>query len=1016
MRGGCFPEAGGMSDSMKKPAREVASLRREIRRHDHAYYVLDAPVLSDAEYDLLFRRLQELEERHPELVTDDSPTQRVGGKPAGRFAEVKHGAPMLSLGNAFNEAEILAFDKRVREKLQAPEVAYVAEPKLDGLAVSLTYENGVLSRAATRGDGFTGEDVTANIRTLPSVPLRLHGTSHPPMAEVRGEVVMTHRGFAALNEKQKEKGAKLYVNPRNAAAGSLRQLDPRLTAERPLEIFFYAFGASRGMDQTAPPSHEAMLNLFRAWGLRASAETKIMRSIAECMKHYEHLLARRAELPYDIDGVVYKVNDFAARRRLGEVSRAPRWAVAHKFPAEEAQTVVEAIDTQVGRSGVVTPVARLRPVFVGGVTVSNATLHNEEEIKRKDVRVGDTVAVRRAGDVIPQVISVVKEKRPAHAKPYRFPATCPSCGSAVVRDTEGEAGEGDGVVSRCSGGLVCPEQTVRRLQHFVSRAAFDIEGLGGELIREYLEHGWIWSPASIFTLPSRMEHILEIKKLTNAGQAVANRVNNPKDSFSADKLVARVEEYLQENKLDRALAGRVVAVEIATSGIGGGRVVEIACVEINRALPGGKVLHHYVNPGCKVDADAVAVHRLSGGFLEQFPKFGAAADKVADFIGGAPVVAWNAGAKMKILHGEFARCGKKSPKFSATDAGGLARRCFPEEEKRLAALGARFDPRPGGRRMRGALADARALARIYPCLVGGARRGEITAPAKLFDNLVRQIEARRSVPLERFIFALGIRHVGEGTALLLAQVYHSLENFTKGLQDAMREYAGRKKRLSSVYYDELSGIKGITGKAVQSLLAFALNLRESHEGGLALGQFTAEQKIPHVGKIIPARLEQTYGTVENFLKRLREAAREPGLREKSAYHALRNIEDVGDVLAHSLMDFLSDEHGMEIMESLAKQVKVLPTRVVVASADAPLAGKTVVITGKFEGMDRAQARARAAELGATVVGSVTSKTDLVITGKDAGKKKLDKMHALEISRMDEGKWLEIALPNKRSDS
>jgi len=933
-----------MSGSMKKPAREVASLRREIRRHDHAYYVLDAPVLSDAEYDILFRRLQELEERHPELVTDDSPTQRVGGKPAGRFAEVKHGAPMLSLGNAFNEAEILAFDKRVREKLQASEVAYVAEPKLDGLAVSLTYENGVLSRAATRGDGFTGEDVTANIRTLPSVPLRLHGTSHPPMAEVRGEVVMTHRGFAALNEKQKEKGAKLYVNPRNAAAGSLRQLDPRLTAERPLEIFFYAFGASRGMDQTAPPSHEAMLNLFRAWGLRASAETKIMRSIAECMKHYEHLLARRAELPYDIDGVVYKVNDFAARRRLGEVSRAPRWAVAHKFPAEEAQTVVEAIDTQVGRSGVVTPVARLRPVFVGGVTVSNATLHNEEEIKRKDVRVGDTVAVRRAGDVIPQVISVVKEKRPAHAKPYRFPATCPSCGSAVVRDAEGEAGEGDGVVSRCSGGLVCPEQTVRRLQHFVSRAAFDIEGLGGELIREYLEHGWIWSPASIFTLPSRMEHILEIKKLTNAGQAVANRVNNPKDSFSADKLVARVEE--------------------------------------------------------------------------QFPKFGAAADKVADFIGGAPVVAWNAGAKMKILHREFAKCGKKSLKFFVVDAMDLAKRFFAAEKNPLAALTARFESAVGGRRMRGALSDARTLARVYPCLVGGVRPSDMSAPAKQFENLKRQINERRTVPLERFIMSLGIRHVGEGIALLLAQTYRTLDGFVKELQDAMRECAGRRQRQSSVYYDELTGIGGINAKAVESLLKFASGPMQLFADESSIAELIKQHgtkhggEIQHVGKLLAARLEQTYGTVENFLKRLREAAKEPPLREKSAYSALRNIEEVGDVLAHSLMDFLSDEHGLEMMESLAKQVKVLPTRVVVASADAPLAGKTVVITGKFEGMDRSQAKARAAELGATVVGSVTSKTDLVITGKDAGKKKLDKMNDLGINQMDGDKWLKIAFPNK----
>lgn len=1012
---------GGMSGGLKTPAREVALLRQEISRHDHAYYVLDAPTLSDAEYDRLFRRLQELEERHPELLSDDSPTRRVGGKPAGKFAEVKHGAPMLSLGNAFNEEEILAFDKRVREKLQAAEVSYVAEPKLDGLAVSLTYENGALSRAATRGDGLTGEDVTANIRTLRSVPLRLHGKNHPPMVEVRGEVVMTHRGFAALNKKQKEKGAKLYVNPRNAAAGSLRQLDPRLTAARPLEIFFYALGAGRGMDKTAPPNHEAMLKLLRGWGLRTSPEIKTARGIAGCVEHYARLLARRAELPYDIDGVVYKVNDFAARRRLGEVSRAPRWAVAHKFPAEEAQTVVLAIDTQVGRSGVVTPVARLRPVFVGGVTVSNATLHNEEEIKRKDVRVGDTVAVRRAGDVIPQVISVVKKKRPAHAKPYRFPARCPSCGSAVVRDTEDDGGEGGGVVSRCSGGLACPEQTVRRLQHFVSRAAFDIEGLGGELIREYLEHGWIWSPASIFTLPSRMEHVLEVKKLTNAGQAVGNRVNNPNDASTVEKLVARVEEYLRDNNLDRALAGRVAAVEIATSGADG-RVVEIACVEINRALPGGKALHHYVNPGCKVDADALAVHRLSDGFLEQFPKFSAIADEVADFIGGAPVVAWNAGEKMKILHREFAECGKKPLEFSAVDAMDLARRFFAAEKKTLAALTARFESAAGGRRMRGALSDAQTLARVFPCLVGGVRPGDMKAPAKQLENLKRQINQRRTVPLERFIMSLGIRHVGEGIALLLAQSYRTLDGFVKELQDAMRECADRRQRQSSVYYDELTGIGGINAKAVESLLRFAAGPMQLFADESSIAELIKQHdkkrggEIQHVGKLLAARLEQTYGTVENFLRRLREAAKEPPLREKSAYSALRNIEEVGDVLAHSLMDFLSDEHGLEIVESLAKQVKVMPARATVVSADAPLAGKTVVITGKFEGMDRSQAKARAAELGATVVGSVTSKTDLVITGKDAGRKKLDKMDALGIARMDEEKWREIALPSKVSGS
>ncbi|MBN8452669.1 NAD-dependent DNA ligase LigA [Accumulibacter sp.] len=474
-------------------ASERASrLRAEIGEHDYRYYVLDAPLVSDAEYDRLFRELQALEAEHPELLRSDSPTQRVGAAPLAGFAAVAHATPMLSLSNAFSDDEVAAFDRRVREGLAAEgDVIYVAEPKFDGLAVSLTYEQGVLLRGATRGDGSTGEDVTANLRTLRSIPLHLHGSGWPPLLEVRGEVLMWRRDFERMNEQQRQKGEKEFVNPRNAAAGSLRQLDPRITATRPLR--FVAYGVAAVAAGALPATHFELLERLAAWGFAVAAERRRVSGLAALLACQQEIGSRRAALPYDIDGVVYKVDDLAAQERLGFVSRAPRFALAHKFPAAEALTEVLDISLQVGRTGALTPVARLAPVFVGGVTVTNATLHNEDEIRRKDVRVGDTVVVRRAGDVIPEVVRVLPEKRPPAASAFVMAVQCPVCGSRVVRQQ-------DEAVARCSGGLYCPAQRRQALLHFASRRAMDIEGLGERLVEQLVEHDVVRTPADLYRL------------------------------------------------------------------------------------------------------------------------------------------------------------------------------------------------------------------------------------------------------------------------------------------------------------------------------------------------------------------------------------------------------------------------------------------------------------------------------------------------------------------------------------
>ena len=478
----------------------MLELRKQLEHHSYLYYVLDSPEITDSEYDRLLRELQSLEEQFPELVTPDSPTQRVGATPAKEFGEVRHTVPMLSLDNAFNDEDVQAFDRRVREKLEVPEVGYTAEPKMDGLAISLVYEGGVLTRGATRGDGTVGEDVTANVRTVRAIPLRLLGSGWPALLEVRGEVFMPKKGFETLNKTLTGRGEKTYVNPRNTAAGSLRQLDARITAERPLD--FYAYGLGDVQPATLPRRHSEVLAKLKAWGVPVNPAIELVKGAEGCLKYYLAMGKKRERLPYEIDGVVYKVDRFDWQQELGFVAKAPRWAVAHKFPAQEEMTRLNAVDFQVGRTGALTPTARLEPVFVGGVTVSNATLHNMDEIERKDIRIGDTVVVRRAGDVIPEVAGVVLSRRPKNARKVVLPKKCPVCGSEVVRP-EGEA------VARCSGGLYCAAQRKELIRHFASRRAMDIEGLGDKLVEQLVDHELVDTPADIYRLTAKQLAELE---------------------------------------------------------------------------------------------------------------------------------------------------------------------------------------------------------------------------------------------------------------------------------------------------------------------------------------------------------------------------------------------------------------------------------------------------------------------------------------------------------------------------
>ena len=494
---------------------QIDTLRQDLRRYEYEYHVLDNPTIPDAEYDRLFHQLKALEAAHPELITADSPTQRVGAKPLSGFAQIRHEIPMLSLDNAFSDEEFYAFVKRIEDRLiRLPEpLTFCCEPKLDGLAVSILYVNGVLTQAATRGDGTTGEDITANIRTIRNIPLQLLMDNPPARLEVRGEVFMPHAGFERLNQQALEKDEKTFANPRNAAAGSLRQLDPKITSKRPLVLNAYGIGIAEGVD--LPNTHYDRLQWLKSIGIPVNPEIRLCNGTDEVLDFYRDIQNKRSSLGYDIDGTVLKINDIALQEKLGFISKAPRWAIAYKFPAQEELTRLNDVEFQVGRTGAITPVAKLEPVFVAGVTVSNATLHNGDEIERLDIAIGDTVVIRRAGDVIPQIIGVLHDRRPADARPIIFPKTCPVCDSAIVR-IEGEA------VARCTGGLFCAAQRKEALKHFVSRKAMDIDGVGGKLIEQLVDRELIHTPADLFKLDLTTLTRLERMGTKSAENALAS--------------------------------------------------------------------------------------------------------------------------------------------------------------------------------------------------------------------------------------------------------------------------------------------------------------------------------------------------------------------------------------------------------------------------------------------------------------------------------------------------------------
>jgi len=511
------------SADQRDPQLRILELRNLIARYDYEYYVLDMPSVPDSEYDKIYRELQTLEQLHPSLITADSPTQRIGGSAINAFNSITHRQAMLSLNNAFEDSELAAFDKRICEALGIAQIKYAVEPKFDGLAITLTYENGIFTQGATRGDGYTGEDVSHNLRTLRAIPMRLHCAEPPRLLEVRGEVLMLKRDFERLNQAQLSRGDKLFANPRNAAAGSLRQLDAKVTAQRPLTFFAYGLGAAEGIP--ALNNHSSAMDYLASLHFPVSHERDVVTGADGLRSYYQKIGEKRDQLPYDIDGVVYKVNEFTQQNELGFVSRAPRWAIAHKFPAQEALTIVEDITVQVGRTGAITPVARLKPVFVGGVTVTNATLHNEDEVRRKDIHIGDTVSVRRAGDVIPEVVFAVTERRPANARRFEMPTACPECGSHILK-------QADEAVARCTGGLFCPAQRKQAITHFASRRAMDIEGLGDKLVDQLVEANLVHTLADIYKLD--LDTLSNLDRMANkSAQNILNALETSKNTTLA---------------------------------------------------------------------------------------------------------------------------------------------------------------------------------------------------------------------------------------------------------------------------------------------------------------------------------------------------------------------------------------------------------------------------------------------------------------------------------------------------
>ncbi|MDP1601599.1 NAD-dependent DNA ligase LigA [Phenylobacterium sp.] len=759
---------------------ELTRLADEIAAHDIRYHQEDAPTISDGEYDELKRRNAALEAAFPHLIRENSPSTRVGAARAEQFSPVEHGVPMLSLDNAFSNDDALEFDAKIRRFLRlsgAEDVAYTAEPKIDGLSASLRYEKGVLVQGATRGDGRTGEDVTENLRTISEIPKRLSGAGWPDVIEVRGEVYLGHDEFAALNAANEAAGQKTYANPRNAAAGSLRQIDPKITATRPLRFFAYAWGL---FSQPFAQTQWEALGLLKSWGFQTTPESQRVISGQGLLDAYTAMEAVRPKLGYDIDGVVYKVDRLDWQQRLGFITRTPRWAVARKFPAQQARTILEAIDVQVGRTGAVTPVARLRPVTVGGVVVENATLHNADEIARKDVRIGDTVILQRAGVVIPQILGPVLDERPADSVPFEFPTHCP-CPLKTPLAKETTAAGVETVVRRCTGEFACPFQRIEHLRHFVSRRAYDIEGLGEKQLTAFYERGWVKEPADIFRL-------------------------------------ARDEEKLAEL-------------------------------------------------------------RTTDGYGETSVR-----------------------------------------------------------------------------------------------------------------NLVAGIEAKRSIPLDRFIFGLGIRHIGETTSTALARHFETVEHFiaTANAAAAQRPGAGAQA---------LSELDGVGPTAVEAILAYA-----RHPQALLIPPGASLEEhlrlaIPRLNTRARQSLAERFGDWPTF-----QAAAKAALSEMPGeeFREISSVDAVGPVAARMVAEFFGEEHNRAKVDALLAELSVIPAER--PKTDTAVAGKTIVFTGSLEKMTRDEAKAQAEALGAKVSGSVSKKTDLVVAGPGAGSK-LKTATDLGIQVMTEDEWL-----------
>ncbi|MBU1376552.1 MAG: NAD-dependent DNA ligase LigA [Alphaproteobacteria bacterium] len=760
-------------------AEELTRLADELAAHDIRYHQNDEPTISDGDYDALKQRNLAIEARFPHLIRENSPSLKVGAARSEKFKAIEHGVPMLSLDNAFADEEAVEFDTRIRRflRLSADEtVGYTAEPKIDGLSCSILYRNGEMVRAATRGDGKVGEDVTANVRTIAGIPHKLAGKGWPDEIEIRGEVYLGHDAFAALNAAAAAAGQKTYANPRNAAAGSLRQIDAKITAARPLRFFAYAWGSHSA--PFAQTQWEA-LGRLKAWGFETTEDSRRVENAQGLLDAYAHMEAQRPKLGFDIDGVVYKVDRLDWQQRLGFVTRTPRWAIARKFPAQQARTVLEAIDIQVGRTGAITPVARLQPVTVGGVVVVNATLHNADEIARKDIRVGDTVILQRAGDVIPQIVSIVAEERPKDSQPFAFPTHCPCpLHTEVVKETTAAGAET--VVRRCSGEFACPFQKLAHLRHFVSRRAFDIEGLGEKQLSVFVEKGWLQAPADIFRLHEKRTEILEIDR------------------------------------------------------------------------------------------------------------------------------------------------------FGETSVG----------------------------------------------------------------NLLESIDQRRNIALDRFIYGLGIRHVGETTSLALARHFETAERFVEVSKAAAGQMAGP-------LYAELSDLDGLGPTAVTAVLEFA----RSGQGVLVPPEISLDSHlhlaIPKLNSKARAALVARFGDWAGFEAAARQAAAEP---PGEAFLEVASVDAVGVVAARMIGEFFGEDHNRALVDNLLAELKVIPAER--PKTDTAIAGQTVVFTGALEKMTRDEAKAQAEGLGAKVSGSVSKKTDIVVAGPGAGSK-LKQATDLGIRVMTEDEWLEM---------